>query len=250
MWKGRMFILWNHIADIFYEDRECGPHLLPKITYEHIKSTSYSIMNVKLAAQVLSSTVSNVLSNYVSPDAAKTAKFCSLMDTFYDVMNIRDVNSHKFDLKPSLIPFSSIDNTRFSWLRNVFLQYVDECLHPMEHREGNFSRNAKNKVFISQETCEGLKISVNAIIKAVQFLLQHEIRYVLTERFSQDPLENYSVVNAAWVRERIILQYVTSDTMPTQFEIRRFFDQCLVMLGVLMKQTLSLRTNQKKQKNN
>ena len=113
-----------------------------------------------------------------------------------------------------------------------------------------FLEMQKNKVFISQEACEGLKISVNAIIKAVQFLLQHEIRYVLTERFSQDPLENYSVVNAAWVRERIILQYVTSDTMPTQFEIRRFFDQCLVMLGVLMKQTLSLRTNQKKQKNN
>ena len=32
MWKGGMFILWNHIADIFYEDRECGLHLLPKIT--------------------------------------------------------------------------------------------------------------------------------------------------------------------------------------------------------------------------
>ena len=59
-----MFILWNHIADIFYVDCECGLHLLPKITYKHIKSTSYSIMKVKLAAQVLSSTFSNVLSNY------------------------------------------------------------------------------------------------------------------------------------------------------------------------------------------
>ena len=63
MWKGGMFSLWNHIADISYEDRECGLHLLPKITYEHIKLTSYSIMNAKLAAQVLSSTFCNVLSN-------------------------------------------------------------------------------------------------------------------------------------------------------------------------------------------
>ena len=77
MWNSGMFILWNNIGNIFYEDRECGLHLLPKITYEHIKLTSYSIMNVKLAAQVLSSTVSNVLSNYVSPDATETAKFCS-----------------------------------------------------------------------------------------------------------------------------------------------------------------------------
>ena len=38
--------------------------VFPKIIYEHIKLTSYSIMNVRLAAQVLSSTVSNVLSNY------------------------------------------------------------------------------------------------------------------------------------------------------------------------------------------
>ena len=88
MWKERMFILWNHTADIFYEERKCGLHLLPKITCEHIKLTSYSIMNVKLAARALSSTVSNVLSNYASPDVAETAKFCSLMDNFFDIMNI------------------------------------------------------------------------------------------------------------------------------------------------------------------
>ena len=29
--------------------------------------------------------------------------------TFFDIMNIQDVNSHKFDLKPSFILFSSID---------------------------------------------------------------------------------------------------------------------------------------------
>ena len=70
-----MFILGNCFADIFYEDQECGLHLLPKITYKHIKVTSYS-MNEKLAAQVLSSTLSNVLLNHASPDAAETAKFC------------------------------------------------------------------------------------------------------------------------------------------------------------------------------
>ena len=45
MWiKGR-FIIWNHIANIFYEDRECGLHILPNLTYEHIKLTPYSIIN-------------------------------------------------------------------------------------------------------------------------------------------------------------------------------------------------------------
>ena len=63
MRKGGMSILSNHIADIFHEDRECGLHFLPKSSYEHIKLASYSIMDVKLAAQILSTTVSNVLSN-------------------------------------------------------------------------------------------------------------------------------------------------------------------------------------------
>ena len=47
MWNDAMYIIRNHIADIFYEDRECGLHILPKISYEHIKLTPYSIMNVK-----------------------------------------------------------------------------------------------------------------------------------------------------------------------------------------------------------
>ena len=166
-------------------------NLLLKITYDHIKLTSYSIMNVELAAQVLSSSVSNVLSNYASLDAAKNAKFCLLMVVLFDAVNIRDVTSHKFNLKSSLIMFSSIDDPRFSWLRNVFLQYFDDWLHSIEQREGNFSKNANNEMFISQQTYEALKISVNSIIEAVQFLLQQKVRCVLAERFSQDSLENY-----------------------------------------------------------
>ena len=27
-WNGSMFLLWNHIADILYEDQECGLHIL------------------------------------------------------------------------------------------------------------------------------------------------------------------------------------------------------------------------------
>ena len=54
-------------------------HILPKLSNEHIKLTSYSKMNVRLAAQVLSS-VSKVLLACSPPEAAETARFCSLMD--------------------------------------------------------------------------------------------------------------------------------------------------------------------------
>ena len=44
---------------------------------------------------------------------------------------------------------------------------------------------------VGRQTYEGLKISVNSILEATQFLLWHQVKYVLTERFCQDPLENW-----------------------------------------------------------
>ena len=46
-------------------------------------------------------------------------------------------------------------------------------------------------MFISWQTFEDLKITVHLIKEAVKFLLQHHVKYVLTERFCQDTLENY-----------------------------------------------------------
>ena len=63
MCKDRYFLLWNHIRQLFKEDLECGLHLVPKITTEHINLLAFSVMNVSLAAQVLSSSVSVALTN-------------------------------------------------------------------------------------------------------------------------------------------------------------------------------------------
>ena len=129
--------------------------------------TPYSIMNVKLTAQVLSSTVSKTLTSYGPPEAAGTAKFCLLMDGFFDIMNIRNIQSHEFERKPFLAPFTSVNDDRFGWLQNVFLKYFEDWLTSIEQRPGNFSRNARSNMFISWQTFEGLKITVHSIIEAV-----------------------------------------------------------------------------------
>ena len=77
----------NHINDMILEGQVCGLQPLRKIIYEHAYLTPYSVMNVRLAAQVLSTTVSKVLSNYGPADAAGTAEFC-LFDKFFDNMNV------------------------------------------------------------------------------------------------------------------------------------------------------------------
>ena len=86
---------------------------------------------------------------------------------------------------------TNVNDPRFSWLRNVFLKYFQDWLNSVEQRQGNFTKDARKKMFISSQIYEGLKITVNSIIETTQFLLQHQVKCVLTERFCQDPLKNY-----------------------------------------------------------
>ena len=48
MWNDGRYILWQHIAQLFYEDTDNGLKLLPKLTQDHIKLNSYSVMRVNL----------------------------------------------------------------------------------------------------------------------------------------------------------------------------------------------------------
>ena len=46
-------------------------------------------------------------------------------------------------------------------------------------------------MFISQQTYKGLKLSVNAIIETVQFLLQHEVRLSVNRNVFSRSIRNY-----------------------------------------------------------
>ena len=79
-------------------------------------------MNVKLATQVLSSAVSKKLTSYEPPEATNAAKFFWLMDSFFDIMDISNIQSHELERKPFLAPFTSVYDDWFCWLQNVFLK--------------------------------------------------------------------------------------------------------------------------------
>ena len=68
MWNSGLDILW-----FYYEDLEMGLHFLPKITQEHLQLHPFSIMNVRLAVHILSSSVAHVLREYGPPEAAGTS---------------------------------------------------------------------------------------------------------------------------------------------------------------------------------
>ena len=70
-------------------------------------------MRFRLAAQVLSETVSNVLNQFGPPEAAGTAEFCLMMDKLFDCLNVGNTKEHELKRKPNLRPYESPDDIRF-----------------------------------------------------------------------------------------------------------------------------------------
>ena len=95
MWNDGHYLLWQHIVQLFYQDVENGLKLLPRLTFDHIKLTSYSTMRVNLAAQVLSTSVAAVLKAFSPPETAGTAKLCEMVDSFFDCLNVRSTQEHQ-----------------------------------------------------------------------------------------------------------------------------------------------------------
>ena len=73
----------------------------------------------------------------------------------------------------------------------MFLKYFNDWKDSTTAREGKYSSNDREKMFISTQTYEGFKISVHSHIEAIKFLLAQGFQYVLTKRFMQDVVEDY-----------------------------------------------------------
>ena len=89
MWKEGNFILWNHSCKILDEEFENGLKLNPELTTNHIQLSSFSCMNVKLAAQMTSATNANIFNNYYGPETTQTALYCKHMNDFFNCLNVK-----------------------------------------------------------------------------------------------------------------------------------------------------------------
>jgi len=72
-----------------------------------------------------------------------------------------------------------------------FLDYLNQWKESTNTRQGNFTKNARARMFLSWQTYEGYRITIKSVTEATQFLLQEGMEFVLTERFCQDPVEEY-----------------------------------------------------------
>ena len=188
MWNGRC-LEWSHISKIVSE-QSMVTKVCPKLTHQHINLNSYSVMNVRLAVQTLSKSVSIALYTYYGPETHATAEFCDKINTFFDICNIRCLNEGIRKRKSEMEPFRSKDDPRLTWLTEDFLEYFAKWKENVENREG-FTPKEKEKMFISHQTYEGLQITVQSMIEIIKFCLDNGFDFVLTNRFMQDVLGEY-----------------------------------------------------------
>ena len=90
MWNNGNYLLFKHIADLFYSDQDFALHSLPKLSLDHVILTPYSKMKVKLAVQVLSKSVAIALQESDREEVLGTAMFCQMMNSFFDCTNMFD----------------------------------------------------------------------------------------------------------------------------------------------------------------
>lgn len=170
-----------------------GLSILPKLKWEHIELNSYSKMRVDLAAQVLSTTVAEAFLYENKPHTKETERFVRIFDKFFDLMNTRHTKEFVLKHKPNLAPYANTveSEERLMWLQNVFLAYIDEW-EAYAQAQKHLTSTEQIKLCLSQETLEGLRITVNSFIELVRYLLkQPHVQYVLSAKLSQDCVESF-----------------------------------------------------------
>ena len=148
MWSNEKYLLWEHTVKIYHEDLENGLKIVPRISNEHVYLNSYSVMTVKYAVQVLSKTV-YCSSQYGNPDTSETARFCYMINDFFDCLNVRSTTEAVKKRNNFLQPYSYVDDQRLQWLGNKFLNCLNKWKENIEARRGNFTKTKKAQMFIS-----------------------------------------------------------------------------------------------------
>ena len=92
LWNNEKYMLWNHIAEVYFSDLDHGLHQLPKLTAHHINLNSFSKMKVSFAAQVLSNTVSQALLRHTGGGQKKVATHKKWVTWFIMPINEENVN--------------------------------------------------------------------------------------------------------------------------------------------------------------
>jgi hypothetical protein len=175
---------WKHLFSFYEIDKTQCIRVAPKLKNEHLEPPAiYGKMNVRLAAQVFSHSVSSGMQSHVSAgslstETLPTAKFCSNMNHVFDILNTSQ--------KRAILPFQSGLTTEST----ETLDFIDTAILWF-HSFKIFDKYGK--VVNSKFRCiDGIILALTSVKHLMFFLHKtHNLSYLLTRRLCQDSLENY-----------------------------------------------------------
>ena len=80
----------------------------------------YSKVTVKFAVPVLNETTAKIPKTFGMTETSETAKYCQMLDQFFDCLNVRSLEKHQKKTKPFLKQYINKNDKRFYWMTNQF----------------------------------------------------------------------------------------------------------------------------------
>ena len=146
-------------------------------------------MKVSYTAQVLSKTVGKDLESRGWPGTKTTADFILRVNDFFDNLNGAHAAHGQRKANPRLDPYVDVNDPRFEELLDfeLYLLNWEEEIRYLE----KFNNPEKARMKLSDQTMEGIYMTINGFCGAVKFLLGIGADFVNARVFCQDPLEQY-----------------------------------------------------------
>lgn len=176
-------VAWGAIVELYDKEKDKPCKSAPKLSYRHINPNCFDLMNVSLATQIFSHTVSAALlagrlancDPLTHPDSIATANFLQKINDLFDCLNSR--TSH--DRNPFRRPLSE-NNIKV-------IEYLQDCLPWIETWEC-IDNKPKPPCF------HGFSLTIKSILAQWEDIKKNDGLYLLTSRLNQDPLENLFAV--------------------------------------------------------
>ncbi|KAK3910767.1 Transposable element P transposase [Frankliniella fusca] len=197
MWKNGQIMSWAVIENVFYMTRS-SKFLDLKLTKAHIKLTSHSCMKVIFAVQVMSLSMVKAIEYFKEELTSKNLcveevqTFIKLVNDWFDCLNGNsDPKGKRIKENDNLQPYIDINDPRFTLLTDKVLHFFNEWHKDVMNRPGKYTKDRREKMFISMLTFESLHTTTLSFIAIVKFLLEAGVSHVDARKLNQDKLEQF-----------------------------------------------------------
>ncbi|XP_034252560.1 uncharacterized protein LOC117652036 [Thrips palmi] len=195
LWKNGEHLSWKVLEEV-YEITKNWKHTGHKLKKDHIKLSSFSVMTVIYATQILSNSTAKAIEDLSShPSMSKyqtkeLVKFIRLMNRFFDCVNTR-IEPSEDTTNQDKEPFFDENDSRLSFLEKDVLNYFEDWKSEVTERPGEYTEADRNKMIISHQALGALQITIKSITSAIRYMLQVGAPCVGARVFNQDPAEQY-----------------------------------------------------------